>query len=1133
MKILCPLYFLILIFSLSSGSIAQTQQVKFDLVTGKNGISLGQITSIAQDPYGVMWFTDQTNRCITRYDGNTMTKYQHDPKNPNSPAGIYPEFIMSDPSGILWIGYYGMGFDKFDPATNNFTHFQHRQNDSQSLANDTVPYLLLDHLGNLWVATYRGLDLLDQKTGKFKHYAHDPRDSTSLSWNRIRILYEDHQGNLWIGTGLAWDPNNEGGLNRFNRATGTFTRYMNDPGNSHSLINNKVRAIFEDSQGTFWVGTLGDGLHTMDRKTGLFERHLYDSTKPGELSRPALKDQYDHITFITEDAEKNLWIGTFGNGLNRYDPLTKKVTHFAGGTSKTGPFKDNSVWWAFPSSNGLLWVSTQELNTYKIDIYHTEFTFHSTGTLGLNYIYEETPTILWFATDNGLVRNDLKTGSAQRFMHDPQNPTSLNSKSTGVILKNSQGNLLVCTWGGGLNIFNQNTQTFTHLQHDPNNDESLINDTLISVYEDRDLNLWVSTFSHGFDMIDRKTGKFMHHQNDPLDTNTVSENFVVLFTEDGPDDLWLSTGNYGGINKLNRKTGKFTHYLLGNSTPIIYKSSNGTIWAGGDEGLYRYDKKLDDFTIIDHEITGENIKSIRSIIEDNNKNLWIGSTNGIYMFNPGKNQMIYYGRDNGINAGNLNYSGSNNGHAGQIYFAANSGYYEFYPGRIKINLNPAKIYFNNFWLNGKLIKPGLDNLLQQPLIATKQIHLNYDQNIFSFSFSVIDYDGDQDKTTYYELENYDKNWRASGPENRVYYFNVPPGKYTFRIKSINHRNGLWEEKNIVILISPPWWKTWWAYLLFGLLLAASMWGIIYYRSRTLRRQNKILEEKVEHRTAQLKTSLEDLKSTQTQLIQREKMASLGELTAGIAHEIQNPLNFVNNFSEVNTELIDEMKQELKTGNVDAAINVANDIQENNVKITEHGKRADGIVKGMLQHSRTSASQKEPTDINALADEYLRLSYHGLRAKDKTFNSAIQTDFDESLSAGKAGIGLINIIPQEIGRVLLNLFTNAFYAVSEKSNLLHQTTNGESKTDKNYEPLVSVSTKRNGNQVLITVMDNGNGIPEKVIDKIFQPFFTTKPAGQGTGLGLSLSYDIIKAHSGEIKVETKEGEGTTFVIQLPF
>jgi signal transduction histidine kinase len=277
--------------------------------------------------------------------------------------------------------------------------------------------------------------------------------------------------------------------------------------------------------------------------------------------------------------------------------------------------------------------------------------------------------------------------------------------------------------------------------------------------------------------------------------------------------------------------------------------------------------------------------------------------------------------------------------------------------------------------------------------------------------------------------------------------------------------------------------------------------------------------KLENAKQQVDIALKELRSAQQQLIQSEKMASLGELTAGIAHEIQNPLNFVNNFSEVSSELVDELKGErLKVnGERDEELEseLLDDLSNNLQKITHHGKRADAIVKGMLEHSRVSTGQKEATDINSLADEYLRLSYHGLRAKDKDSNADFETDFDES-------VGKIEVVPQDIGRVLLNLYNNAFYAVNEKKRQLNGT----------FEPTVTVATKKTADKVEIVVKDNGNGITQKVVDKIFQPFFTTKPTGQGTGLGLSLSYDIIKAHGGEIRVESREWEGSIFTIVLP-
>jgi len=298
---------------------------------------------------------------------------------------------------------------------------------------------------------------------------------------------------------------------------------------------------------------------------------------------------------------------------------------------------------------------------------------------------------------------------------------------------------------------------------------------------------------------------------------------------------------------------------------------------------------------------------------------------------------------------------------------------------------------------------------------------------------------------------------------------------------------------------------------------------VLWRSNKLQKKaNHQLNDKnlqIEKQSESLKKTLEELKATQAQLIQSEKMASLGELTAGIAHEIQNPLNFVNNFSELNAELLTEIKEQLEKENISPAgkqtiTAIVDNVTQNLEKITQHGKRADAIVKGMLQHSRNNSGEKELTDINVLADEYLRLSYHGLRASDKSFNAAIQTNFDPALNK-------INIIPQDIGRVLINLFNNAFYSVNEKKK----------QKGKDYEPIVWVNTKMVGKQVEIKIRDNGNGISKRFMEKIYQPFFTTKPSGQGTGLGLSLSYDIIKAHQGEIKINTAEGEFAEFTILL--
>ncbi len=1121
----CIVVFLLL---LSKEDNAQTRNVRFDLFSGTNGITLGKINGMARDKYGFLWFSDQSNRCIIRFDGNHMVRYQNDPQNPNSLGGYYPECLAADSSGSIWVGFYGMGLDKFDPVANKFTHYRHNDKDPESLSNDFVSTILVDHLGNVWAGSFHGLDLLDQKTGKFKHFRHENDDANSLSCDTVRALYEDKAGDLWAGTGFAFADNENGGLNLFHRDNGTFTRYMHDPKDPQSLIANKVRAIFEDSYGNFWVGTNGDGLHTLDRKTGKFTRYPYNPSKPNQLARTKLQGIWDHITFITEDADRKIWIGTLQNGLIRYDPVSKQTIHYGSDDDQKGLLKDQTSWWANATPDGFIWISTQNANLFRVDIYNTTIPFFgkSNGfspdagfaSQGVGAFNEEGDSVLWLGTQRGLVRKDLKNLTTREFRHNPRDASSISSDTIFVIVKD-KGNFWMGT-NNGLNYFNTKTGRFTRYYPDSINKASASN-LIYRLRKDGNSNLWLGTYGAGLYSLNLSTGKFINYKNDPADVTTISDDFIASLLID-ENDLWIGSDRGNGINKMNIRTQKCVHYLPGLSISCIYKDATGTIWAGTLGGLYHYNRKTDNFNSIAEDNPGNDIVQVEAITGDKEDNLWMSTETGIYMLNKKRDHVVHFGKEHGLpEANNFFFDGASfTGLDGKLYFGNGQGYYAFLPAMLKASTGAPKLYFTGFWLNNKQILPDSTSILKHSLYNTKEIRLDHDQNVFAFSTTSVDFRNANDKKIYYKLENYDVDWRIAQPEDKITYFKVPPGKYSFHIKTPNGSNNDWMERSIDVIILPPWWATWWFRVLSVIALIIVIYAIIQDRSRKLKADNMLLEKKVNERTQQLQQSIQDLKSTQAQLIHSEKMASLGELTAGIAHEIQNPLNFVNNFSEVNTELIDELKNELAIGNKQSAIEIADNIKENEQKINQHGKRADSIVKGMLQHSRTSASQKELTDINALADEYLRLSYHGLRAKDKSFNAVIKTEFDNN-------VGKINVIQQDIGRVVLNLINNAFYAVDEKKK---RTTTGS--VQNGYEPMVTVSTKRNIGIVEIRVADNGNGIPQKILDKIFQPFFTTKPTGQGTGLGLSLAYDIVKAHGGEIKVQTKEGEGSEFMIQLP-
>jgi signal transduction histidine kinase len=627
--------------------------------------------------------------------------------------------------------------------------------------------------------------------------------------------------------------------------------------------------------------------------------------------------------------------------------------------------------------------------------------------------------------------------------------------------------------------------------------------------------------------MDRKTGLFTRFYPYPENTNLGSPNAVTGIIEDKSGKLWISNWYGGGVNLFNPESRKFKTYLKGMFLVNLYQDTDNVLWAAGTNGLFRFDPYKDDFEFFSANGYFTGIYEVRSIIEDKQKNLWITTRNEILRINPERDEINVFGQNFGVGQSDFIQKSAYIKKSGEIYFGNLTGYFSFFPNEFIQSLRTPEIVFTSLWLSDKKLISGDGGPLKEDLNVQKEIKFRYNQNVFSVDLAIIDYANPKQNRLSYFLQNYDISWRNANSDRRAYYFNVPPGKYTFRVKGVNSY-GVWAEKKLDIIVLPPWYRTWFAYAIYALFFIAAVLVVFrFQRARLLQKEKeknrkRELEHAHEIETAyhNLEVVHENLKSTQTQLIQSEKMASLGQLTAGIAHEIQNPLNFVNNFSEVNTELSDEIAEEAEKGNLDEIKIIAKDIKDNSEKINHHGKRAESIVKGMLLHSRGSSGHKEPTDINALCDEYLRLSYHGFRAKDKYFNADYKLELDESMPK-------IDVVPQDFGRVLLNLINNAFYVVNEKAK---QNIDG-------YKPEVIIKTASwnspsGGRGALISVKDNGPGIHPEIVDKIFQPFFTTKPTGQGTGLGLSLSYDIVKAHGGEIQIESVEGEGSEFKIILP-
>ncbi len=1109
---------LALIFFICRLSWGFSQDIHFEKVLDGPLNSVRYIRGISQDKQGYIWVCSSVG--LYRYDGTSFKSFPNPGGNGDAATLNDLTCITIDSTDMIWAGTWGAGIEKLDPATGIYTSFRHNARDVSSLVSDTILSIMTDHLGNLWVGTFNGLDRLDRSTGSFVHYPVDKGDPIHQTDNSIFALYEDSQNIIWFSyghfyLGEAYHKKAIGGLNSLDPATGKCTNYFNKD-HSNKLANDIAYAISEDSSGNLWLGMEEHELQMLDRRTGKFTRFPFDPS----MSEKADTAISEVMPFIKTDKLGYVWVGSAGHGINRYDPVNHKRNHYGSQQNPGGVtymnqdtvsgYESPDALSGFCSRDGTFWVGIIGGDVYKAISSHTGIPYFNIRS-GANSFYEQNDSIIWIATSvKGIDRRNMKTGKDQ-WIAGKKGDLSIppDHDITGLRADESR-NLWFSTFNG-LYKFNPSGNAFSRYTHDSRNNNSVATDSIQCIEIDKQ-NLWIGTYGSGLDRMDISNGHIEHYIFNKNDSNSISNKIINVITKDNKGDIWI--GTFKGLCKWDHATNKFTRYLKQSEVLCICVDSRGEIWVGATDGFYYFDSIKNTFAEYVNYNSPIKISNVLHVLEDNSHNLWLTTSNVMIRIDRQARIVNVFGKNYGIHYNNY-YDCDNLKLAnGRLLIGDQNGFYLLDPDALHINSGVLFLNFTGFRINDEEIHPGQGSVLNTAIWKVTEINLTYKQTTFSVDFSATDYAGTGATRYLYMMENYDNNWREIGTEHKAYFFNVPPGKYRLLVKAIN-ADGISVEKDISIAISPPWWQKWWAYTLFAILFISAVWSFIYYRSVSLRKANRLLEEKVTHRTEQLKRSLEELKATQSQLIQSEKMASLGELTAGIAHEIQNPLNFVNNFSDVNKELLAELKEVVDQGNMEEVKAIANDVIQNEEKINHHGKRADAIVKGMLQHSRSSTGQKELSDINTLADEYLRLSYHGLRAKDKSFNATMNTDFDSS-------IGKINIVPQDIGRVLLNLYNNAFYAVNEKSKQQIQ----------RYEPTVSVNSKKSDDKILLTVMDNGNGISQKVIDKIFQPFFTTKPTGQGTGLGLSLSYDIIKAHGGEIKVNTKENEGTEFIIELP-
>lgn len=922
----------LLLFFLPEVTNAQKQLLDFDHITGTDGVSIGKLSGITQDKLGYMWMVDQSCNCLVRYDGYRTKTFKYTNGDKYSPGGLLGECVVTDPEGSIWFNH-SKGIDKYNVDTKEFLHFTY----PIDLPVVGISAMLIDHSGIVWIGTNNGLDRLDPKTKKFTRYNNKINDASSLSCNMVRSLYEDKQGILWVGTGWPFGnfavQNGEekcGGLNKFNRDNGTFTRYLHDPSNPQSIINNKVRAIFEDSRGTFWVGTQGDGLQIMDRKTGTFQHLTYDATHPEKLSRPPIKkfDEWDHITFINEDGAGAIWIGTFSQGLVRYNPATKEITHYCGETTRLNGFTDSSSWCAYRSREGALWIATESSNLFRVNSLQTNIKNVSLNENGAWCFYEDKKGTLWAGLFNneGLARIDRSSSGSTniKILRLPVNDAWTRSVN---YISAAGEKLLLATWYG-LFTFDPRTEVFTHITLRTRRKADW--DRLLFVNNYNDGNLYLS--GKGFYVMNLKDSSITEYYKDQNDSTSISsDTTITLFKE--RSNFWIGTREQG-LNFFDSQTKKFKHFLPGLSVYSIYKDKKGNLWVGTSTGLYLRDSSTQNFIHYLQETEfGKSI--ITGIIEDDAGNIWGTSSIGIFRINLEKNEFCLYGRKFGISQLPSNHKMTpfklpN----GDLIFGNFSGYYTFNPAQL-INQTPPNILFTALRLDGKPVPDNNNSFYKGTVETAETIHLHYNQNIFSIDFAGIHFSDPENNIFHYKLEPYENTWRNVGTEKTAYYFNIPPGHYTFKLK-VASSYGVESEKAINVIVSPPWWSTWWFRIAAIVFLVSAFYFILRWR---LKEKFKLQLERSEK-----EKQLAELKQKGTEMEMQALRAQMNP------HFIFNSLNSINRFI----------------------------LQNNKAQASEYLTKFSRLVRMILQNSQASLitleSELESLELY-LNLEALRFNYH--------------------------------------------------------------------------------------------------------------------------------------------------------------
>jgi signal transduction histidine kinase/ligand-binding sensor domain-containing protein len=846
----------------------------FTRITLEQGLSDGRVQAILQDRTGFIWLG--TNNGLNRYDGYDIVAYRHDPTNAHSLSGNLIESLYEDRTGALWVGTRS-GLHAFDRRTDRFTRYRHDPGNPRSLSSNTVFAIYEDRSGVLWLGTPNGLNRFDRATGTFTAYRHDAANPHSLSHDTVRAIYEDRSGVLWLGT--------LDGLNRFDRATGTFAAYRHDPANPHSLSHNVVWAIKEDRAGTLWVGTDGGGLNRFDPATGAFTRYRHDPRNAYSLGS-------DRVDCLFEDASGVLWIGTFGRGLSALDVARQTFTTYRHDPTLSASLSSDYIADITADRAGLIWIGTHGNGVNVYDPQRQAFTVYrhdprvatSLASDQVWAVYEDQDGVLWIGTqDRGLDRFDRRSGQVVHYPPDAQNPRRLGHPWVAALQQDQARALWVGTYGGGLYRLDPADGSFTAYRHDPANPQSLSHDTIADLHMDRTGALWVATRGAGLNRFDPARGIFTAYRHDPANPQSLSSDLVWTINEGQQGSIWIGTLG-GGLNRLEPATGQITRYQHDPQDPAslsddtiwtIHTDRSGAIWVGTfGGGLDRFDPASGTFTHY-RERDGLSSDRIVSILEDGGAgdleagNLWIATGRGLSKLDRDRKTFHTYDATDGLPLTEYN-RGRYKTRSGELLMSSMNGLIAFHPAAVREDAYVPPVVFTSFLLANKPVAIGETSPLRQAIDQTDTIQLTYADRVISIEFAALNYRAPRQTRYRYRLEGFDDNWTEVGSTQRlVTYTNLDSGRYVFRVATAS-ADGVWREpgRALTLVVTPPWWATWWFRGLVLALIVGSAFGIYAWRVSSLKRQRRALEaEIVERKQAEeaLRASQDSLRRSDAQI----------------------------------------------------------------------------------------------------------------------------------------------------------------------------------------------------------------------------------------------------------------------------